>query len=110
MLGFRVAGRRQPLAIEDSAYANGARILADKGILLKKGDGNLLLAECGQTADQIKELTVKSASAGRGDVYRFQAITMTGYLALELSRAFALDTVESSISVDLTANGTTTTV
>ncbi|WP_308312866.1 hypothetical protein [Streptomyces sp. ISL-1] len=106
----RPAGDIPPLAIEDYTYPNAAQILADKGILLKKGDGQILLAECGQTANQIKVLTVKDDSAGRDGTYCFQATAATGYLTLELPRVFALETTEHPISADLTANGETNTV
>ncbi|MBT2389051.1 hypothetical protein J7E87_06350 [Streptomyces sp. ISL-1] len=69
-----------------------------------------MLAECGQTANQIKVLTVKDDSAGRDGTYCFQATAATGYLTLELPRVFALETTEHPISADLTANGETNTV
>ncbi|MGI5483490.1 hypothetical protein [Streptomyces lavendofoliae] len=99
-----------PLAIEDFGYPGAAQIATDKGILLKKGDGHILLADCDFSADQIRVLTVKDASVGRDEMYCFKATSKTGYLTLELPRVFALETGEHPISADLTANGETTTV
>lgn len=106
----RAAEKVLSSAVEDYSYPNAARILADKGILLKKGDGHILLAECDQTASQIKVMTVEDKEAGRGGEYCFQATASTGYLTLELPRVFYLETAEHPISADLTANGKTTTV
>ncbi|MBX9397105.1 hypothetical protein K4749_26790 [Streptomyces sp. TRM72054] len=69
-----------------------------------------MLAECDQSANQIRVLTVADQSAGRDGTYCFRATATTGYLTLELPRVFALETSDRPISADLTANGTTTTV
>lgn len=100
-----------PLAIEDYTYPGAAHILASQGILLKKGDGRILLTDCGLAADQIKVSTVKDEAAGRKEMYCFTVIGTTGYLTLELPRVFALEATEDHpISADLTAGGQTTTI
>lgn len=100
-----------PLAVEDYTYPGAAQILTAEGILLKKGDGRILLTECDFSADQIRVSTVKDPSVGRKDSYCFKAIATTGYLTLELPRVFALEAAaDHSISADLTADGETTTV
>ncbi|WP_307815246.1 hypothetical protein [Streptomyces sp. I4(2020)] len=99
-----------PYAIEDFTYPNAAKILAEKGILLKRGDGHITLAECSATANQIRVHTVKDPTAGRDEMYCFRANASTGYLTLELPRVFGLDTSDHPISAELTANGETTTV
>ncbi|MFF3253818.1 hypothetical protein ACFYWP_23040 [Actinacidiphila glaucinigra] len=106
----RTADEIPPFAIEDFSYPNASKVLADKGILLKRGDGHIVLAECGATTNQIKVLTVKDASVGRDELYCFQTTASTGHLTLELPRVFALETADHPISADLTANGETTTV
>nr|WP_237497978.1 hypothetical protein [Streptomyces sp. SID8377] len=106
----RTAVEIAPFAVEDFSYPNAANVLAEKGILLKRGDGHIVLAECGATANQIRVLTVKDASVGRDELYCFQATAGTGYLTLELPRVFALETADHPISADLTADGVTTTV
>ncbi|MEU2111930.1 hypothetical protein ACIOWI_01700 [Streptomyces sp. NPDC087659] len=104
------AGDTPPFAVEDFTYPNAAKILADKGILLKKGDGHIVLAECGQSANQIQVMTVKDPAAGRDEMYCFQANSTSGYLTLELPRVFAIGTGDHPVKADLTANGQTTTV
>ncbi|MFI1830742.1 hypothetical protein ACH41E_30535 [Streptomyces sp. NPDC020412] len=104
------AGTTPPVAVENFSYPGADRILTDKGILVKKGDGRILLADCDQTIGQIRILTVEDGSAGRAGTYCFQATAKTGYLTLELPRVFALEAADHPISADLTANGETTTV
>ncbi|MET8921106.1 hypothetical protein ACFWXZ_11890 [[Kitasatospora] papulosa] len=101
-----------PSAVEDFSYPGAADILATKGIILKKGDGHILLADCDPAEDQILVRTVGDPAVGRADEYCFRATAKTGYLTLELPRVFMLElaTSEQPVSADLTAGGKTTTV
>lgn len=99
-----------PVAVEDYGYPQADRILTEKGIKLKKGDGHILLADCDQTAQQIRVQTVKDDSVGRQGTYCFKALGRTGRLTLELPRVFAVEAADHPVSADLTANGETTTV
>ncbi|MER6122213.1 hypothetical protein ABT173_05885 [Streptomyces sp. NPDC001795] len=99
-----------PSAVEDYNYPGADRILADKGIKLKKGDGHILLADCDQAARQIRVLTVKDDSVGRAGTYCFKVLGRTGSLTLELPRVFAVEAADHPVQADLTANGRTTTV
>ncbi|MFE2498421.1 hypothetical protein [Streptomyces scopuliridis] len=99
-----------PTAVEDYSYPGATSIEATRGIKLKKGDGRILLTECDQSVSQIRVLTVEDDSANRDGTYCFKATAKTGYLTLELPRVFALETVDHSISADLTAEGKTQTV
>jgi len=99
-----------PAVIEDFDYPGAGRILAEKGIKLKRGDGHILLAECDQAAQQIRVLTVADDSVGREGTYCFKALGKTGRLTLELPRIFMVQAADHPISADLTANGRTTTV
>jgi hypothetical protein len=99
-----------PSAVEGFTYPGATRILADEGILLKKGDGHILLADCDFSANQIRVLTVEDAAVGRKDMYCFEANATAGYITLELPRVFALEASDHPISADLTAEGETTTV
>lgn len=104
------ASAAPPIAVEDYGYPGADKILAEKGIKLKKGDGRILLAECDQTAQQIRVLTVEDAAAGRAGTYCFKALGDTGRLTLELPRVFAVEAADHPIQADLTANGETTKV
>ncbi|MEG8279299.1 hypothetical protein [Streptomyces sp. AHA2] len=104
------SGPTPPVAIEDYKYPGADRIMAEKGIKLKQGDGRILLAECDQAAQQIRVMTVEDGSVGRQGTYCFRALGKTGRLTLELPRVFAMEAADHPLSADLTANGKTTTV
>jgi len=104
------ADANPPAAVEDYGYPGADRILADKGIKLKKGDGRILLAECDPAAQQIRVLTRRDDSVNRAGTYCFTAIGKTGRLTLELPQVFAVEAADHPVSADLTANGKTTTV
>lgn len=99
-----------PSAVEDFSYPGAAKILATKGIELKKGDGHVLLADCDPAAEQIRVLTVKDDTVGRAGTYCFRATAATGFITLSLPRVFALEAADHPISADLTANGQTATI
>lgn len=99
-----------PFAVEDFSYPGAAKILATKGIELKKGDGHVLLADCDPAAEQIRVLTVKDDTVGRAGTYCFRATAATGFITLSLPRVFALEAADHPISADLTANGQTATI
>ncbi|MFB7663239.1 hypothetical protein ACFC1R_04715 [Kitasatospora sp. NPDC056138] len=92
-----------PSAVEDFSYPDAARILQDKKIKLIKGDGHIMLTDCGASDQQIHVMSTT------GDVC-FRTLGKTGYLSLEIPRVFYLETVDHPISADLSANGTTKTV
>lgn len=96
--------------MEDYGYPGADRILTEKGIKLKKGDGRILLAECDQAAQQIRVQTVGDPSVGRKDIYCFKALGKTGRLTLELPRVFGVEAADHPVRADLTANGQTTSV
>lgn len=104
-----VANADIPSAVEDFSYPNAAQILQDKGIKLIRGDGHITLAECNDTASQIKVMTVKDAEVNRDGLYCFQA-TGKGFVTLELQRVFALETADRPISADLNSQGKSETV
>ncbi|MFJ5223448.1 hypothetical protein [Streptomyces sp. NPDC088400] len=95
-----------PFAVEDFEYPGAQKILEEKGITLRKGDGRILLADCDPAQQQIQVWTRKS-SAG---MFCFQATAKTGHLTLEVPDVFALQTSDRAISADLTAQGKTQTV
>ncbi|MFI9275725.1 hypothetical protein ACIGXM_34235 [Kitasatospora sp. NPDC052896] len=91
-----------PSAVEDFGYPGAARILKEKGISLKRGDGRILLDDC-TGKENIQVLTRTSAE---GKVC-FRVVGKTGYLALEVPEVFALQTQERAIQAKLTAEGKT---
>ncbi|MFI6765430.1 hypothetical protein [Streptomyces sp. NPDC050355] len=97
------AGQEPPSAVEGFDYPDAAKILADKKIKLIKGDGHLLLADCGNSPQQIKVWT-------RGGDYCFLANAQRGYVTLEVPKVWALETASHPISADITSRGKTETV
>ncbi|MDN3292579.1 hypothetical protein QWM81_00660 [Streptomyces ficellus] len=95
-----------PVAVEDFSYPNAAKILAEKGLTLHKGDGRILLADCDSSRQQIQVWTRQTADGK----YCFDANATRGYLTLEVPDVYALQTSDHPISADLTANGKTQTV
>ncbi|WP_234382919.1 hypothetical protein [Streptomyces sp. XY332] len=99
-----------PFAVEDLNYPNSAQILAEKGIKLIRGDGNITLADCDDTKKQIRVVTVVEPNVNRQRFYCFTAHSTSGQLTLELARVYAIDAADHPLSADLTANGATQTV
>ncbi|MFC9649385.1 hypothetical protein [Streptomyces sp. NPDC056937] len=95
-----------PFAIEDFEYPDAARILREKGITLRKGDGRIVFADCDPSVPQIQIWTRQSIDG----IYCFRATAKTGYLTLEVPDVFALQTSDRPISADLTTQGKTQTV
>ncbi|MEX3106609.1 hypothetical protein DF268_04110 [Streptomyces sp. V2] len=99
------AGDEPPYAVESFAYPDAARIQAEQGIKLVRGDGRITLVACDDAADQIKVLS----RAGTGD-FCFAATSPTGFLTLELADVFAVQTESHPVRVELSAEGQTETV
>ncbi|MBP5938740.1 hypothetical protein [Streptomyces acidiscabies] len=104
------ANPKPPTAIEDYGYPGADRILTEKGITLKRGDGRILLADCDQAAQQIRVYTVEDTVTGREGLYCFRALGTTGWLTLELPRVFGIEAADRPVRASLTANGETTSV
>lgn len=95
-----------PLAVEDFEYPGKAKILEERGITLHRGDGHIVLADCDDSANQIQVWT-RQSSDGR---FCFRATTTTGYLSLEVSEVFALQTEARAVRAELSAEGESQTV
>ena len=94
-----------PYAIEDFAYPGAAKILADKGIVLRKGDGHIVLAEC-TAPHQIQVWTLQNAEGK----YCFRVTGKTGRLTLEVNNVHAIRTEDRPVRATLTVEGERTTV
>ncbi|MGV9316395.1 hypothetical protein ACWDR0_30050 [Streptomyces sp. NPDC003691] len=96
------ADNSMPSASEGFDYPDAERILQDRKITLKRGDGRILLTDCSNAWD----ISVESMQAGTGD-YCFSIQGKTGYLTLELPRAFNIWTEEHPIRATLIPEGST---
>ncbi|MFB7426687.1 hypothetical protein ACFC0K_25710 [Streptomyces hydrogenans] len=83
-------------AVEDFAYPDAAKILAEQGIVLKRGDGHILLATCGGEAGLIEVW-----ARGRDKVC-FKVTGAGGYLSLDIPAVFAIKGNDYTTTVDMT--------
>ncbi|KPC64501.1 hypothetical protein [Streptomyces chattanoogensis] len=100
-----------PSAVEDFGYPGADKLLAEKKIKLIRGDGHIMLTECTDPAVQIK-VSIRREE-GEEDLPKkwcFTATGKSGYLALEIPKAFYLETVDHPIRAQLTSAGKTQTV
>ncbi|MFJ7118527.1 hypothetical protein ACIQUO_00900 [Streptomyces albogriseolus] len=77
-------------AVEDYAYPNADKILAEQNIVLKRGDGHIVLADCAAGADLLRFL-----ARDREDVC-FGVTAETGFLTLELPAVHGVKTDDSA--------------
>ncbi|MFJ6637082.1 hypothetical protein ACIQMR_38075 [Streptomyces sp. NPDC091376] len=104
----RAAGD-MPLAVEDFNYPGADKVLAERNITLKRGDGHIVLTDItdvGQCLADPSNLLVESF-LGK---FCFRTNAKTGYLTLELPKAFSLWTGDQPVQATLTAEGEETVV
>lgn len=71
-------------AVEDFEYPQADRIFRERGIKLKRGDGHIVLAECGSRPDLV-EVRARDMEEKEGNKrFCFRVTGKTGYLSLEL--------------------------
>jgi hypothetical protein len=104
------ADEAPPFAIEDFNYPQAAQIQAERGFLLKRGDGHIvLLAEC--PADTTDPDLLRLAARGQpGSGYVcFRVSGNTGHLTLEMPSVYGVRTGNFDSEVVLTPDDGTTT-
>ncbi len=80
----------------DFGYPNADKILAEKHITLKRGDGHILLADCGSATD-LMEVWSRA-----NEKICFRVTGTKGYLTLEIPAVFAVKGNAYSAKVDMT--------
>ncbi|WP_058042315.1 hypothetical protein [Streptomyces roseifaciens] len=95
-----------PFAIETFQYPNGAKLSQDQGIVLGKGDGHILLTDCGSTQD----ITVKARVGQTIKDFCFTVKGKQGYLVLEIADAFGIWTKDHPVQATVRANGERTVI
>ncbi|MFF4427139.1 hypothetical protein ACFY04_41445 [Streptomyces sp. NPDC001549] len=87
-------------AIETFEYPDGARIGAELGIVLKRGDGQIMLADCASSESQIQVF-----SRTNGTIC-FRAAGGSGQLTVEIPAVYGIrGDATHQTSVTLTAEG-----
>ncbi len=95
------AAADMPVAVEDFNYPGADKVLADRGITLKRGDGHITLAA---TSDQ-GECTADPANTfieSHKGSFCFHANAKTGYLTMEIPDTFNLWTGANPVKATLT--------
>lgn len=99
-VGEPVAETGPGYAIEDYDYPDAAKILAEQGIVLKRGDGHIVLADCASDVNLLRFL-----ARDRADVC-FKVTADVGYLTLEIPSVHGVKTDDSvNTHVAMTAEG-----
>ncbi|MFD3547889.1 hypothetical protein ACFWUW_20195 [Streptomyces sp. NPDC058655] len=91
-----VAGDGPGYAVEDFAYPNADKILAERHITLKRGNGNIQLAECGSAPDLLEFWSREDEKS-----ICFRVTGTQGYLALEIPAVFSVKGNSYATEVDL---------
>ncbi|MFD9535305.1 FG-GAP-like repeat-containing protein [Streptomyces sp. NPDC060010] len=95
----------RPYAVEDFNYPNAPKIQQEQGIVLRRGNGGLVMVDCAQPWDIQVETRV---DGGRN--FCFDALRPDGYITMEIFDTFGIWTEDVAVRAKLTANGQTTTV
>ncbi|MFF0744953.1 hypothetical protein ACFYVL_31580 [Streptomyces sp. NPDC004111] len=105
------AAAAMPSAVEDFSYPGAEQLLQDRKIVLKRGDGRIVLK--GGAGDQGREscrdardIFVESRLDKKG--FCFTTTGTSGYLTLEIPEAFYLWTQDRAMKATVKADGTST--
>lgn len=91
-------------AVEDFNYPGASRVLQERNISLKRGDGHITLVNCSET------WSIKIESRLDNSGYCFRTTTKSGWLTLELPDAYGVWTEEHPVEATLTAQGEETVI
>ncbi|MFI6933973.1 hypothetical protein [Streptomyces sp. NPDC050287] len=84
-------------AVEDFSYPQADKILAEKNIVLKRGDGHITLADCvGGTG--LLEIMAREKT----DKICFKVVGDSGWLTLEIPAVYAIRGNDYTTAVDMT--------
>ncbi|MCC3774088.1 hypothetical protein K6I33_002307 [Streptomyces sp. UNOB3_S3] len=97
-------------AVENFEYPNAAKILQERGIILRKGDGHIVLGDCKTDEDIVVNSTsVNNADRGRY-CFKVTGTGKTGYLTLEIPKVVTISAGDYAVRAKVTADSQTTTV
>ncbi|MFE4862100.1 hypothetical protein [Streptomyces sp. NPDC056670] len=97
----KTADTAMPSTVETFGYPNAAKILAERNLKLKRGDGHIVLAECGSAPDLLQFI-----GRDRGD-FCFRTIGGTGYLSLEVPGVVGVQTSGHKAHINMTVDAKT---
>ncbi|GAA2339910.1 hypothetical protein Scani_02020 [Streptomyces caniferus] len=88
----------EPSAVEDFAYPQADKIFKEKGILLKRGDGHIVLATCDSRPDLVE---MSTRDLGK---FCFRVTGKKGYLSMELPRVYGIKGNDYKLRANMTVN------
>ncbi|MGW0826166.1 hypothetical protein [Streptomyces sp. NPDC002845] len=86
-------------AVEDFAYPQADKIFEETGILLKRGDGHITLADCTGAAGELQVLSRSNA-----DPTCFLVTGKGGFLTLEMKAVYGIRGNDYDTEVDMTVD------
>ncbi|MGW1379013.1 hypothetical protein ACWD6P_32755 [Streptomyces sp. NPDC002446] len=92
----RISAERPPSAVEDFSYPDAEKIFKEKGLKLKRGNGRILLAECGSEPNLLKFV-----ARDRAD-FCFKVTGDNGYLSLEVPSVGGVQSNDYKAKVNMT--------
>jgi hypothetical protein len=92
-----VADETPGYAVEDFDYPQADKILAEKGLVLKRGDGHITLADCVADTGQLELL-----ARDHDDKICFDVVGKEGWLTLEIPAVYSIRGNDYSTTVDMT--------
>ncbi|GAA2284883.1 hypothetical protein GCM10010415_63540 [Streptomyces atrovirens] len=95
-----VADEAPGYAVETFDYPQADRILQERGILLKRGDGHIVLTDCGSVENPLQVW-----ATGHTTPFCFRVTGDEGYLALEMPAVYAVRGNDYQSQVDMTVGG-----
>ncbi|WP_030600143.1 hypothetical protein [Streptomyces rimosus] len=90
------SSEQPPLAIEDFSYPGADRVLKEKNLELKHGDGHIVLAECDSSPNLLRFI-----ARDRAD-FCFKVSGDSGYLALEVPAVGGVQSHDYKAKVNMT--------
>lgn len=91
-----VAEESPGYAVEDFSYPGADKILAERGIVLKRGDGHIMLADCSGGPGLLEVWSRKFKQT-----FCFKVTGDSGYLELEIPAVFTMKGNDYSTQVDM---------
>ncbi|MFH8590397.1 hypothetical protein [Streptomyces rimosus] len=91
-------GASEPSAVEDFNYPQADKIFKETGLLLKRGDGHIVLAQCDSAPGLVE---VFARDKGK---FCFRVTGKQGYLSMELARVYAIKGNDFKLRANMTVN------
>ncbi|MEU5750760.1 hypothetical protein [Streptomyces sp. NPDC047829] len=92
-----VADEAPGYAVEDFAYPQADKILEEQGIVLKRGDGHITLADCADGPGLLQVMARREA-----ETICFRTVGNSGWLTLEIPAVYVMRGNDYDTQVDMT--------